>query len=295
MKHVQYVRLIISLISIFAINAFILVIYVCSFSTLFRLRYLSIFIQEEEWKATEDWKVEEELTLKEDWKQEDPQLKELETKTEFQQEGLVVQGDLREKSQVEEHLLETRQMAEDQQTKSQEEGEEPLMELRMELWQETLKLERLQMEKQNDESDDIPSMQFDSKSGNNENSSVDESLRVGVSAGQNEAPDLSTVAGVYSTSNGSNEVSMECEQESITVDEDRRQELSLSMKDGKDIVENVDNSEVSRSQRYDEEPDEGFRVAEAPVTTIKIVKVSVKQRSKDTDYKIGEKAFESSV
>ena len=229
-------------------------------------------------------------------KTEDPQTNELATQKEVLQEESNVH-EAREASPVTDHQIEAHQTADWQKTEAREkEEEETLMEMRLELREETLQMERLQLEKQNEEVDELTTEKIDSKSASSDNIAVEELPGGEVSPVQNETSILSDMIESSTTFSGSDEASLEYETVSITVDDANRQGLSLSTKDDDNATVDSDHqSEVTESDGREKELESNYITTSASTTAIKIVKVSVKQRSKDADNNNDEKAFESSV
>ena len=203
-----------------------------------------------------------------------------------------------EAHQTEAHQTEAHQTTDWQKTEPQEkEEEETLTEMRLELREETLQMERLQMEKQNEEVGELTTEQIDSKSASSDIIAVEEPSGGDVSPVQNETSILSDMVESSTTFSGSDEVSLEHERVSITVDDAKRQGLSLSAndEDNNAAVASDHQLEVTESDGCEKELESNYVTTSTSTTAIKIVKVSVKQRSKDTDNNNDEKAFESSV
>ena len=213
-----------------------------------------------------------------------PTEKELQQEENSIQEENNIQEDQGEPT-LEEHQTETAQTPEQQKIESQE--EEPLMELRMEPREEQLEMGRLELEEKIDDSDEKPNVQVEPISIDIEHLSLEESSR-----DQNDT----NIAGSPCSPNGSGEILLKCEQATVTVGEDSKEELTSFVNEEINTVESVDDSEARESDGGEEKSGEIHISTTPPATAIKIVKVSIKQRShKDTDNKIGEKAFESSV
>ena len=219
----------------------------------------------------------------------------------FQQEENKIEDQPTKEPRLKEHQKEADQAKETQRMESR--AQELPTEFCTELAEEKSRTEQSQTEMRNEEMNEIPTVQFDSKSVENEYLSVEDYPRGNVFSNQSESSVLISMVSSSRASNASDVDLLEREQTIITADADKRQEDSSLTQHAEENVKNCcDDAEPLRPEGCEGEHEESREIdellegrASTTTTTIKIVKVSVKQRMKCTDFESDHKAHESSV